>query len=653
MFNYPLGSACFIIFYSKLQISADIKNQTCYFYVFFLFLLRRFSDATGLCDKYFTLVLSSGEIQTKMDIDREVVLNATHDHSDRIQCPVLYTAHPSNLQQSLVVQITVEDVNDQVPRFFGLASPVHNINVFENVAVGQPLIYLAPDDQDEGANGTVHFSITGGNDLGVFILNLAMGDDNSSEERILYLNKPLDRETNHTFNLSLTLSDMGTPPQTAVQYIVITVVDVDESPPEFVTSTMTFDVPENHPLGPTEPFGSVSAVDTDSESNSAIFYFFDNSSVIDHADQYFAVTPVSGELYLLQRLNFENTGIPDKFNFRILARNPGSNLGNIVTIHVNVLDRNDEPPLAIGHPSVMAVLENQDYYPMSLLVRDQDANITHRGIGDVQIQFSPNVSHSTPVYAFILENVGISRISMNITQPLDRESTPSLVATFTVTDSGTPPLTSVVNVTINVMDVNDNFPHFNEPLQATVSESSAVGKEVLQISAEDKDNGVNGTVRYSITGVHPVAVSNWFAINETSGMLTLSSHLDYTDATAVTIEVTASDMGSPPLSNTTQVSISISPPVTFPPRSYQLYHGYNLLQDPVIYMEFTTGSTNGLLMYQTAENGDEFRALEIEDGKLVYSTGTNTRHIVHDVTIEVDMWYSVLINQTLNVWERK
>ena len=265
---------------------------------------------------------NSGEIQTNVDIDREVVVNATHDHSDQIECPVEYKSQNNNLQ-TIVVQITVEDINDQTPRFFGLASPVHQLNVYENVVVGQPLVYLAPDDQDEGPNGTVQFHITGGNDLGLFTLNLAIGDDPQSPERILYLAQPLDHENRSSYNLSLTLSDMGSPPLTAVQYIVIRVVDVDDQPPMFATSEITFDVPEHHPLGPKQPFGNVSAIDSDSEANNEVFYYFDDSSVQDDADQYFGVASVTGELYLLQRLNFEMTLLRE-FTFRVIARSPGS-----------------------------------------------------------------------------------------------------------------------------------------------------------------------------------------------------------------------------------------------------------------------------------------------------------------------------------------
>ena len=591
--------------------------------------------------------MSNGEIQTDVDIDREAVVNATHDHSDQIECPVKYRSENNNMQ-TVVVQITVEDINDQTPRFFGLASPVHQLNVYENVAVGQPLVYLAPDDQDEGPNGTVQFHITGGNVLGLFRLDLAIGDDSQSPERILYLAQPLDHENRSSYNLSLTLSDMGSPPLTAIQYIVIKVVDVDDQSPMFPASEITFDVPENHPLGSMQPFGNVSAIDSDSDANNIVFYYFDETGIVENADQYFGVTSVTGELYLLKRLDYEMSPAIRTYTFGVIARSQSSLQGATVTVTVHVKDANDESPqYVLEEHLVQNITENQDNSTILLIVRDRDISSTDNRISSIQLQLEPNVAHSEPTNELVVPNSGISRLKFNITQPLDREKTPVILATFILTDSGTPSLTSVINVTINVEDINDNAPQFNQSSSVSISEATAIGKEVLQLSAEDDDNEKNGTIRYSIVKVTPSEATAWFTLDEVSGLLTLSATPDYDVAANVLIEVRAADLGSPPLSNMTLVNISISPPITFPPRSFQQYNGYDLFQDPIIYMEFRTGSMNALLLYQTTENGDEFRALQIINGSIVYSSSAESTST--DTMIQVDKWYSLLIDETKHV----
>lgn len=51
-------------------------------------------------------------------------------------------------------------------------------------------------------------------------------------------------------------------------------------------------------------------------------------------------------------------------------------------------------------------------------------------------------------------------------------------------DSGTPPLVETTNVTVLVMDINDNAPTFPQPsLSATISETVNIGREVCSHGA--------------------------------------------------------------------------------------------------------------------------------------------------------------------------
>lgn len=97
---------------------------------------------------------------------------------------------------------------------------------------------------------------------------------------------------------------------------------------------------------------------------------------------------------------------------------------------------------------------------------------------------------------------------------LDREVQPAYQITIQASDQGSPlPLFSLVNVTITVLDVNDNPPVFERRYQlATVPEDVGVGTEVLRIYAASKDIGTNAEITYSIRSgnehgkfhIHPV-----------------------------------------------------------------------------------------------------------------------------------------------------
>lgn len=89
---------------------------------------------------------------------------------------------------------------------------------------------------------------------------------------------------------------------------------------------------------------------------------------------------------------------------------------------------------------------------------------------------------------------------MVLEHTLDREVQPSHQITVCASDQGTPrPLFSLVNVTITVLDVNDNPPVFERRDQmATVPEDVRVGTEVLRVYAASKDIGTNAEITYSI-----------------------------------------------------------------------------------------------------------------------------------------------------------
>lgn len=58
----------------------------------------------------------------------------------------------------------------------------------------------------------------------------------------------------------------------------------------------------------------------------------------------------------------------------------------------------------------------------------------------------------------------------------------------------------ILQLSIKVMDENDNSPEFTEDIYTRkIQEDSAVGAIVVTIKAEDKDVGLNGKVIYTIT----------------------------------------------------------------------------------------------------------------------------------------------------------
>lgn len=69
-----------------------------------------------------------------------------------------------------------------------------------------------------------------------------------------------------------------------------------------------------------------------------------------------------------------------------------------------------------------------------------------------------------------------------VSQPLDYETCRDYFLTVEARDGGTPPLSAITTVNINITDVNDNAPVFSCQLYtAVVSEDAATGDSVIQV----------------------------------------------------------------------------------------------------------------------------------------------------------------------------
>lgn len=578
-----------------------------------------------VCKKYFNLVRETGEILTNINIDREAVIEEME--SENITCQV---SHDSN---TLQVQFHILDENDVIPEISGLSQP---IKVYENVPIGQIIAYLMPVDMDAGLNGTVNFTIMSGNEEGFFSLSVSSGQSDLSD-RILVLRKSLNYETRQTFNLSLFVTDEGTPRLNTTQYLVIDIIDVNDEEPTF-NIDFHFKVFENHTVGSLHPIGIINATDSDSAAHSQIFYQLDIENSRDpEAADFFAVNTTSGELYLIDRLDFDQTS-KHLYEFRIEARNPGSPSGTKAEITVTILDANDElPELRPTSTTIQGVYENDPDSNFLFVFRDADIANGDNEIGTVEVKIEPQVEYT--VQTTVIASTTL--IAVTVSQPIDREWTDSLLLSVNVSDRGSPPLVSIINWTIPIFDVNDNSPQFSQSsYQACISSSSRPEMGVAHITAVDPDEGENGKVIYTISNVSPSIAKSWFKINNLTGLVTLvlPLNLQYTHD-GINITITARDNGTNPLTNTTTLNITTITYVTFQPISFQQYSNVNLLSSALVYMEFKTLSTNALLLYQSSHSS--FSSLEIINGSPVFE-----KRIFSNVYVSNNKWYCLLLNKT-------
>ena len=86
-------------------------------------------------------------------------------------------------------------------------------------------------------------------------------------------------------------------------------------------------------------------------------------------------------------------------------------------------------------------------------------------------------------------------------------------------DRGVVPLSSLVEVYIEVQDVNDNAPQTSEPVYyPSVMENSPKDVSIIKINAVDPDDKASDKLTYRITSGNP---QGFFAINARTGKIAL------------------------------------------------------------------------------------------------------------------------------------
>lgn len=151
---------------------------------------------------------------------------------------------------------------------------------------------------------------------------------------------------------------------------------------------------------------------------------------------------------------------------------------------------------------------------------------------------------------------------------LDFETAPSYDVWVEARDSDIPPLRTVLKLSVNVTDANDNAPVLDSALyNATVPEEEPPPLKVVRVRATDADSGLNGRVMYKLTG----GAEDSFEIDPDTGDIVTSARLDREAADTYQLTVEAVDRGTPSLTGSATVVVTVSDKNDNPPRFTRLF----------------------------------------------------------------------------------
>ncbi|KAM5169170.1 protocadherin gamma-A5-like [Callospermophilus lateralis] len=478
----------------------------------------------------FSLNPRSGSLVTGERIDREELC------AQNARCLVNFNILVENKMKIYGVEVEIVDINDNFPRF---REEELKVKVNENAAVGTRLVLPFARDADVGVNSLQSYQLSANLH---FSLDVKSGSDGQNYPELV-LERPLDREKEAIHALLLTALDGGDPVLSSTTRIRVAVLDANDNAPLFTQSEYRVSVPESIPVG--TQLLTLTATDADEGINGKVTYSFRNEE--DKISETFQLDSTLGEISTIQSLDYEESRF---YLMEVVAQDGGALLASAKVL-ITVQDVNDNAPEVILTTFSSSVSE--DCLPGTIIALFSIHDVDSGENGETSCSIPKNLP-------FKLERSVDNYYHLLTTRTLDREETSDYNITVTVTDHGTPPLSTENQISLKVADINDNPPTFSEASYSTsIPENNPRGVSIFSVTAHDPDSGDNARITYSLAEytLQGVPLSSYVSMNSDTGVLYALCSFDYEQLRDLQLLVKASDSGNPSLSSNVSLNLFV------------------------------------------------------------------------------------------------
>ncbi|MHA7110653.1 cadherin domain-containing protein [Sunxiuqinia elliptica] len=470
-----------------------------------------YSIVGGNEDGLFAVDPSNGRIHTKSSI----LTTSNQTKSMTVQVTD-NAAAPLSAQAKVDINLIGISINH---------SPVIADQVFDlsdGVSVNDLVGTILATDPDEGQK--LNYSITKGNEDGLFALDIASGE--------LFLQKSIPLDAPETISLVVEVKDNATTPLAANATVIITTPKVGEINQAPVIADQTFKV--NSSLKMNDIIGQILA--SDPNANDILSY----SIIQGNQDGLFAVNSTTGELFANQDIALQTD--------------------REVVLLVQVADNASTSLSASANITIQISATQINQSPIAQdLTLDLDGDITTNTVVGKLVASDPD-QNQTLSYRIASGNTeGLFAIDSSTGEIYAKSSiltTSPIQVNFIVevSDNATSPLTTEASVSINISAAQLNHSPAIADQFMTVEGDLPAGTFIGQIIASDPDAAQ--TLSYAILQGNEDGL---FSLNPDNGQLFSNTAIAVTTNQSITLKVQVTDNDSNPLSAYANISISLIP----------------------------------------------------------------------------------------------
>lgn len=401
---------------------------------------------------------------------------------------------------STTLKVGLISANSFTPTF---AKETFEVDFAEGQPEGVRVVHVQATDADR--SDSISYLIQSDNLLQLFSIDSLTGE--------VWSRHMFDREARTTYEIPIKALDTGG--RAGFTNLIVHISDVNDNHPKFELEEYKANVFSNLTKGSTVV--QVKAEDLDVGHNAELKYSIYNDKDDKHMEL-FEIDSKSGLIRLKKNLNKDHEN--EVYQFFVRAQDKGRpfQLHSDVPVEVYIMSKVDRPPVFARRDSVYFIKENT---PVGRVITQLEATVENDDEDDDQVKYKMASAAYLDEELFQIDQDGRVIISGR----LDREVKAAHKLTLVAETLTSPSLNGYFELTVQVLDCNDNAPEFqSDPYDIIVSEAIELNTNIVQVKATDPDFGNNGEVRYKLEG--PDITGHLFSIDTHSGWISNVNFLD-------------------------------------------------------------------------------------------------------------------------------